>query len=247
MRQSLRSSRLQKELKQKIPFRSREQEAYLALLRTADALQTSVEAKLNEFGLTGTQYNALRICGERSWKASPCSEIGERMIKHDPDVTRLLNRLENRGLVKTGTREGRSASDLRGITAAGLKLLREMDGPVEKHGREILKHVAQEKLQQLIELLELLRGGDVRALKASSRGYQPYFFFGLLLFILRFGAAVLLGLVRKYPRKNLVDILELPLKIERALNFGARHAPVIAGSLSTSSWKSRPSLHACIA
>ncbi|MGZ5234215.1 MAG: hypothetical protein ACXWC3_29745, partial [Burkholderiales bacterium] len=52
---------LQAELKQKLPFTSREQEAYLALLRTADALQSSMESKLKEFGLTGTQYNVLRI------------------------------------------------------------------------------------------------------------------------------------------------------------------------------------------
>src|SRR6202142_4707636 len=91
---------LQAELKQSVPFRSREQEAYLALLRTADALQTSVESRLNEFGLTGTQYNALRILRGAGPEGLPCREIGDRMITHDPDVTRLLNRLENRGLVE---------------------------------------------------------------------------------------------------------------------------------------------------
>lgn len=152
-----RPSRLQHELKQNLPFRSREQEAYLALLRTADALQTSVEAKLNEFGLTGTQYNALRILRGAEPEGLPCNEIGERMITHDPDVTRLLNRLEKRGLVK----RARAKADRRvvygRITAAGLRLLREMDKPIEQHGREILKHVGQETLQQLIELLQLVR------------------------------------------------------------------------------------------
>jgi len=150
---------LQAELKQKAPFRSREQEAYLALLRTADALQSSVEAKLNEFGLTGTQYNALRILRGAGPEGLPCSEIGERMITRDPDVTRLLNRLEKRGLV-TRVRAKADRRVIYGkITTAGLKLLREMDEPIEKHGRQILKHVGQEKLQQLIELLELVRGG----------------------------------------------------------------------------------------
>jgi len=150
---------LQAELKQKAPFRSREQEAYLALLRTADALQSSVEAKLNEFGLTGTQYNALRILRGAGPEGLPCSEIGERMITRDPDVTRLLNRLEKRGLV-TRVRAKADRRVIYGkITTAGLKLLREMDEPIEKHGREILKHVGQEKLQQLIGLLELVRGG----------------------------------------------------------------------------------------
>ncbi len=152
---------LQAELKQKIPFRSREQEAYLSLLRTADTLQASVEAKLREFGLTGTQYNALRILRGAGRGGLPCSEIGERMITRDPDITRLLNRLQMRGLVA----RARAKNDRRvihgKITAAGQKLLKEMDAPVERHNREMLKHVELEKLGQLIELLELVRDGNV--------------------------------------------------------------------------------------
>jgi DNA-binding MarR family transcriptional regulator len=150
---------LQAELKQKIPFTSREQEAYLSLLRTADALQTRVEAHLKGFGLTGTQYNALRILRGAGPEGLPCREIGERMITHDPDITRLLNRLEDRGLVE----RIRSRHDRRviygKITPPGLKLLREMDAPIEKYGRGLLRHVGQERLKELIELLELVRGG----------------------------------------------------------------------------------------
>jgi DNA-binding MarR family transcriptional regulator len=148
---------LQAELKQNIPFSSREQEAYLALLRTADALQTQVEARLKEFGLTGTQYNALRILRGAGPEGLPCREIGERMITHDPDITRLLNRLQDRGFVKR-TRAKNDRRVICGkITPAGLKLLREMDSPLEKRGREMLRHVGQEKLKELIELLELVR------------------------------------------------------------------------------------------
>ena len=150
---------LQAELKQKIPFASREAEAYLSLLRTSDALQTQAEAQLKEFGLTGTQYNALRILRGAGAEGLPCREIGERMITRDPDITRLLDRLEDRGFVQ----RARAKHDRRviygKITAAGLKLLREMDGPLEKYGREMLRHVGQEKLKQLIELLELVRRG----------------------------------------------------------------------------------------
>ena len=150
---------LQAELKQKIPFASREAEAYLSLLRTTDALQTQVEAQLKEFGLTGTQYNALRILRGAGPEGLPCREIGERMITRDPDITRLLDRLEDRGFVQ----RMRARDDRRviygKITAAGLKLLREMDKPLEKFGREMLRHVGQEKLRQLIELLELVRRG----------------------------------------------------------------------------------------
>src|SRR5580658_1615642 len=164
MPRSLQAKGLQAELRQKVPFTSREQEAYLSLLRTADGLQAQVEAWLKEFGLTGTQYNALRILRGAGPEGLPCSEIGERMITHDPDITRLLNRLEDRGLVER-TRARHDRRVIYGkITAAGLKLLREMDGPIEKFGREMLRHVGPERLRQLIALLELVRRG-----KASHR------------------------------------------------------------------------------
>jgi DNA-binding MarR family transcriptional regulator len=150
---------LRAEIKQKRPFTSREQEAYLALVRTADALQSSMESKLNEFGLTGTQYNALRILRGAGSDGLPCSEIGERMITRDPDITRLLNRLERRGFVE---RE-RAQEDRRviygKISAAGQRLLREMDGPVEQHGRDLLHHVSSTDLRRLIALLEQVRAG----------------------------------------------------------------------------------------
>jgi len=149
---------LQQELKQKIPFTSREQEAVLSLLRTSDAIQAQVESWLKEYGLTGTQYNALRILRGAGPEGLPCREIGERMITRDPDITRLLNRLEDRGFVERN-RDKQDRRVIYGkITATGLKLLREMDGPIDKRGREMLRHVGQEKLKELIELLELVRG-----------------------------------------------------------------------------------------
>jgi MarR family transcriptional regulator, organic hydroperoxide resistance regulator len=151
---------LQAELKQKVPLASREQEAYLLLLRTADALRARVEACLQEFGLTGTQYNALRILRGEGGEGLPCSEIAERMITRDPDITRLLNRLEKRGLVTRAKGKADRRVIYGKITASGLKLLGKMDGPVKRHNREMLKHVCQEKLAQLIGLLERLRCGS---------------------------------------------------------------------------------------
>jgi hypothetical protein len=70
-----------------------------------------------------------------------------------------LHRLEDRRLVQR-TRAPHDRRVIYGkITAAGLKLLREIDTPMERHGREMLGHVGQEKLKQLPELLELVRGG----------------------------------------------------------------------------------------
>jgi DNA-binding MarR family transcriptional regulator len=152
---------LQEELKQNLPFTSLEQEAYLSLLRTADALDARMENRLKEYGLTGTQYNVLRILRGAGGEGLPCSEIGERMITHDPDVTRLLNRLGDRGFVER-TRARHDRRIVYGkITATGLKLLRELDNPIDKYGRELLGHVGQERLKQLIGLLELVRGGTV--------------------------------------------------------------------------------------
>lgn len=148
---------LQAELKQKLPFTSLEQEASLSLMRTADAFQTEIEAWLKKYGLTGTQYNALRILRGAGPEGLPCREIGDRMITHDPDITRLLNRLETRGLVER-SRDKKDRRVIYGkITPSGFKLLREMDGPIEKQGREMLRNVGQEKLKELIDLLELVR------------------------------------------------------------------------------------------
>jgi len=158
---------LQAELKQNIPFVSSEQEAILGVMRTADALQSQIEERLKEFGLTGTQYNALRILRGAGSEGLPCSEIGERMITRDPDVTRLLDRLQKMGfaLRSRGQRDRRVIYGR--ITPAGLKLLREMDGPVEKLGRETLRHLSQEELRQLIALLEKVRAGNSKAERAG--------------------------------------------------------------------------------
>ncbi len=159
---------LQAELKQNIPFTSREQEAYLSILRTADALQSRVEAKLKEFGLTGTQYNALRILRGAGPDGIPCSDIAERMITRDPDITRLLDRLQKRGLVE----RSRGKQDRRviygKISPAGFNLLREMDSPLRKYNREILRHVSQANLKLLIDLLEQVRGGADVSLRQMS-------------------------------------------------------------------------------
>jgi DNA-binding MarR family transcriptional regulator len=81
------------------------------------------------------------------------------MITHDPDITRLLNRLEDSGFVERKRDKGDRRVIYGKITSAGLKLLREMDAPIDKYGREMFRHVGQEKLKQLVGLLELVRSG----------------------------------------------------------------------------------------
>src|SRR2546430_7903535 len=153
------SRRLREEIQQQKPFESLEQEAVLNVLHTADVLLQRITAVLKPFKLSHSQYNVLRILRGAGPEGLPCREIGERMITRDPDITRLLDRLEDRGFVQR-TRSRHDRRVIYGeITAAGLKLLREMDRPLDKFGREMLRHVGQDKLKQLIELLELVREG----------------------------------------------------------------------------------------
>jgi DNA-binding MarR family transcriptional regulator len=150
---------IQSEIKQTKPFSSIEQEAFLALQRTADQLQGRVAEWLKTWGLSPTQYNALRILRGAGEEGLACSEIAERMINRDPDITRLLNRLEKRGL----TRRCRDSNDRRVIhayiTREGLELLKKLDVPVEEFQKAMLGHVGEKKLKALVGILCTARNG----------------------------------------------------------------------------------------
>jgi DNA-binding MarR family transcriptional regulator len=151
------TGKIQAELKQTRPFESPAVEAHLNLLRTADLLHRGVEAVLKRADLSGEQYNVLRILRGAEPRGLPCREIGERMISRDPDITRLLDRLEHRGLVtrKRGDRDRRVVTTR--ITAAGLRLLKGLDGPVLQAHERQLGHLGRKRLQALIRLLEAAR------------------------------------------------------------------------------------------
>jgi DNA-binding MarR family transcriptional regulator len=148
---------IQTEIKQKRPFGTLEEEAFIALLRTADVLQWRAGEMFKPHGLSPTQYNALRILRGAGREGLACSEIAERMINRDPDITRLMGRLERRGLV----RRQRQRKDRRVIrtciTAAGLTLLKSLDRPVVAANREMLGHLGKNRLQTLILLLDIAR------------------------------------------------------------------------------------------
>jgi DNA-binding MarR family transcriptional regulator len=129
-----------------------EEAAFLDLLRTTDILSRNLVKVLKAEDLSSTQYNVLRIL-----RGAPeglfCGEIASRMITRDPDVTRLLDRLEKRGLI-TRCRE---ATDRRTVMARiapeGLKLLARLDEPVQTAHRKQLGHLGRERLRALTELL----------------------------------------------------------------------------------------------
>jgi DNA-binding MarR family transcriptional regulator len=152
--------RLQRELKQNKPFESLESEVYLNLARTADVLQRWEVDLLKPVDLTASQYNILRILRGAGSDGHRCAEIGARMISRDPDITRLLDRLEKRGLV----RRARDAEDRRVVTTritdAGLKLLATLDEPVESTQRKLLGHLSRTDLETLNRLLEAARSAE---------------------------------------------------------------------------------------
>ncbi len=148
---------IQAEIQQTKPFTSLEDEAVVSLHRTADQLNGRFGDMLKPHGLSPTQFNALRILRGAGDGGRTCSEIAERMINRDPDITRLLDRLEHRGLV-VRSREGRDRRVIiTRITQAGLELLRGLDGPIEEFNRKQLGHLSEQQLRALVKLLEAVR------------------------------------------------------------------------------------------
>jgi DNA-binding MarR family transcriptional regulator len=158
MKPSRRRSALERELKQSKPFPGPEQEGAVALLRTADLVRREVERALEPLGITPQQFNVLRILRGARPGTLPTLEIAERMIERAPGITRLLDRLEVRALVK---RE-RCGEDRRrvlcSITPAGLELLRAADGPVHDAERHVVGRLRGPRLTQLLRLLGAVRG-----------------------------------------------------------------------------------------
>ena len=147
---------LRLEIAQERPFSSLEEEALLNVIRTADCFNRAFHLNVRSWGVTSTQYNVLRIL-RGAPGGLPCGEIANRMITRDPDITRLLDRLEKRGLIS----RSRETKDRRMVTAritpAGLKLLGSLDEPVQTTHRKQLGHLGRNRLRALTELLRLSR------------------------------------------------------------------------------------------
>ena len=134
-----------------------EEQVFVGLWRTADALTRGPEALLKTAGLSGTQYNVLRILRGAGAAGLACREVGCRLISRDPDITRLLDRLETRGLI-TRTREQKDRRVVKTfITDKGLQILAKLDAPVQEMHRRQLRHLPPAKLRQLSRLLEMAR------------------------------------------------------------------------------------------
>lgn len=148
---------LAREIQQTKPFGSLEEEAILNLRRTASLLERAEAEALKPRGLSLPQYNALRILRGAGSKGLACQAIADRLIAHDPDVTRLIDRLAERGWV----RRERSSEDRRvvvsRITEAGLKLIAPLDAELKDMAKALLGHLGEKRLRVLIGLLERAR------------------------------------------------------------------------------------------
>ena len=153
-------SKLQHEIGQKKPFRSRHQEAAIAIVRTADLLRRQFAAVVEPFGVTMQQYNVLRILRGALPERLPTMEIAERMIERTPGITGLLDRLEEKGLVARERRSDDRRCSLCVITQKGLDLLSGMDAPVNDVDERVLSMLDRTDVTSLIDLLDAIRAGQ---------------------------------------------------------------------------------------
>ena len=141
-------------------FRSREQQATLGLLRTADAVKRSLAQVIEPHGITPQQYNVLRILRGAGPDGLPTLSIGERMIEQTPGVTRLVDRLERKGLVaRTPCPKDRRRVFCR-ITTKGLDLLEELDDPINRWDSRAVSVLPPSDLNVLVDLLDRVRASN---------------------------------------------------------------------------------------
>jgi DNA-binding MarR family transcriptional regulator len=148
---------LQDEIRQTRPFDGIEEEVHLSVVRTAAVLERQFAQMLKPYGLTPTQYNVLRILRGAGAEGLCRNEVGSRLLRDVPDVTRLLDRMKQMRLI----RRQRADADRRlvrtHITQKGLDVLAELDAHVRKAHRERLAHVSPQKLRALAETLAEVR------------------------------------------------------------------------------------------
>lgn len=150
---------IQRELKQKTPFSSPAHEASVSLLRTADLIRRTIGILVEPQGITMQQFNVLRILRGAGESGLPTLEIAERMVEQTPGITRLLDRLEAKGLVGRERCRSDRRQVLCTITNEGLELLDQVDEPIRRAEKKALAALSEHQLKQLLSLLDLARNG----------------------------------------------------------------------------------------
>jgi DNA-binding MarR family transcriptional regulator len=151
------SSALQREIRQRRPFQSPGHEAVLGLLRTADLVRRQAAALIEPHGITLQQFNVLRILRGAGDEGLPTLEVADRMVEQTPGVTRLLDRLEAKELVRRQRCPKDRRQHLCWITSEGLTLLEKLDTPASRAHEESLKGLRQKDRVVFIRLLDAIR------------------------------------------------------------------------------------------
>jgi DNA-binding MarR family transcriptional regulator len=139
-------------------FDSPQQEAYLALWRTFDRLRALEDELFSGFDLTAQQYNLLRLLRAAHPDPVPTSSLVARLVSRAPDVTRMLDRLDERGLIARSRTDQDRRSVLVGVTESGLALLEQISDPLRECHERQLGHLSSSELRNLIDLLQKARG-----------------------------------------------------------------------------------------
>ena len=138
-------------------FDSPEQEAYLALWRTYDRLRAIEDELFARFDLTAQQYNLLRLLRAAAPDPVPTLALAERLVSRAPDITRMLDKLEERKLLtRTRSVQDRRAV-LVAVTERGSALLDEIAEPLRECHEKQLGHLSGAELKSLIALLKAAR------------------------------------------------------------------------------------------
>ncbi len=153
----MKASRLQRELKQNRPFPSRAAEATVAIMKTADVVKRSVGGVIEKEGITMQQYNVLRILRGAGESGIPTLDIIDRMIEETPGITRLLDRIETKGLVRRERCKEDRRQVLCWITEPGLDVLVRLERPVIELERDAIGKLRKSELETLIALLDKVR------------------------------------------------------------------------------------------
>jgi DNA-binding MarR family transcriptional regulator len=156
------TSAVQREIRQGRPFASREQEAVVGLLRTADVLRRRLAGVVEPHGVTLQQYNVLRILRGAGAAGLPTLEIALRMVERAPGVTRLLDRLEAKALVRRKRCPRDRRQVLCWISTSGLGLLARLDRPMQQGTGVALGALPGRDLKNLVRLLDAVRARRTR-------------------------------------------------------------------------------------
>lgn len=148
--------KITEELKQARPFERIEEAALVTLLRTAEVARHALEAALRPWAISPEQYNVLRILRGAKQTGHPTLEIAQRMISRCPNITRMLDKLIEKGLARRHREDGDQRVVLIRITEKGLALLDHCVNAV-RGMQEKLGCLGKRELESLIEHLDCLR------------------------------------------------------------------------------------------